>query len=183
VGRDSDPNVYLAWEAKVEQIFNVYEVEEDQKVKLASLEFVDYAIQWWHQVVMEIGLNKRLVVVSWNGLKKCMCARLVPLHYRKELLKKLQRIQQGPRNVDEYFKDLEVTLTKINMHETEESKIARFVSGLRREIQNVVELYEYTSLENLVHLAIKVESQLFKKTSFKHTHNDDFYDSSWKGKK
>jgi len=42
----SDPNVYLRWEAKVEQIFNVYEVEEDKKVKLASLEFVDYAMQW-----------------------------------------------------------------------------------------------------------------------------------------
>jgi len=62
-------------------------------------------------------------------------------------------------SVDEYFKDLEVTLTKINMHETEESKIATFVSGLRREIQNVVELYEYTSLEKMVHLVIKVESQ------------------------
>jgi len=71
----------------------------------------------------------------------------VPPHYKKELVLKLQRIQQGPRSVDEYFKDLEVTLTKINMHELEESKIARFVSGLRRELQNVVEFYEYTSLE------------------------------------
>jgi len=52
----------------------VYEVEEDQKVKLASLEFLDYAMQWWHQTVMDIGLNKRLVVVSWYGLKECMYA-------------------------------------------------------------------------------------------------------------
>jgi len=43
------------------------------------------------------------------------------------------------------------------MHESEESKIARFVGGLRRDIQDVVELYEYTSLEKLVDLAIKVE--------------------------
>jgi len=86
-----------------------------------------------------------------------MRERFVPPHYRKKLLLKLQWLHQGPRSVDEYFKDLEVTLTKINMHENEESKIARFVSGLRREIQNVVELYEYTCLENLVHLAIKVE--------------------------
>jgi len=34
---ESDPNVYLGWEAKVEQIFNVHEVQDDQKVKLASL--------------------------------------------------------------------------------------------------------------------------------------------------
>jgi len=43
---ESDPNVYLEWEAKVEQIFNVYEVQEDQKVEFASLEFLDYAMQW-----------------------------------------------------------------------------------------------------------------------------------------
>jgi len=35
------------------------------------------------------------------------------------------------------------------MHKIEESNIARFVSGLRREISYVVEFYEYTSLENL----------------------------------
>jgi len=79
---------------------------------------------------------------------------------RKELWLKLQRLHQGERSVDEYFKDLEVILTKINMHKNEDSEIARFMSGLRREIQNVVELYEYTSFEKMVHLAIKVESQL-----------------------
>ena len=56
------------------------------------------------------------------------------------------------------------------MHDSEESKIVRFVSGLRREIQAIVELYEYSSLEKLVHLAIKVESQVLKKTTFKNTH-------------
>ena len=44
--RESDPNVHLGWEAKVEQIFNVYEVQDDQKVESASLEFLDYVIQW-----------------------------------------------------------------------------------------------------------------------------------------
>jgi len=84
--------------------------------------------------------------------------RFVPPHYRKELLLKLQWLHQGNMSVDEYFKDLEITLTKINLHESEESNIARFVSGLRREIQDVVELYEYTSMEKLVHLDMKVES-------------------------
>jgi len=56
---DSDPNVYLRCKAKVEQIFSVYVVEEDQRVKLASLEFEDYAMNWWHKIVMDIGLNKR----------------------------------------------------------------------------------------------------------------------------
>ena len=126
--------------------------------------------------------KQEAIVVSWDDLKLCMCVQFVPPHYRKKLLLKLQRLQQGPRSVDEYFKDLETTLTKIDMHENEKSKIARFVSGLRREIQDVVELYEYSSLEKLVHLAIKVESKCLKKTHFKTTHNDGFYKSSWKNK-
>jgi len=74
-------------------------------------------MQWWHKSVMDIGLNKRSVVVSWNDLKLWMRARFVPPHYRKEFLLKLQRLQQGPKSVDEYFKELETTLTKIDMNE------------------------------------------------------------------
>ena len=51
------------------------------------------------------------------------------------------------------------------MKESEEAMIARFVSGLRRDIQDVVELQEYSSLGSLVHLAINVESQLAKKNA------------------
>ena len=81
--------------------------------------------------------------------------------------------------VDAYFKDFETTLTKMNMHDNEESKIKWFVSGLRREIKDFVKLHEYSSLKKVVHLAIKVESHLLK-TTFKNTHDDGFYKSSRK---
>jgi len=102
------------------------------------------------------------------------------LPHRKEHLLKLQWLHQGLRTVKEYFEDFETTLTKINMPNSDESKITMFVSGLRREIRDVVEVYEYYSLKKLVHLAIKVESQILKKTTFKNTHSDDFYKSSRK---
>jgi len=88
----NDPTLYLEWEAKVEHLINVYKVTEDQKVRLVSLVFLDYAIQWWQQTVMDIGLNKRPVMVSWYDLKACMRARFVSPPYRKELLLKLQRL-------------------------------------------------------------------------------------------
>ena len=163
----NDLSLYLDWEAKVEHLFHVYKVTEDQKVRLASLFFLDYVNQWWHKLVMDIGLNKRPTVVSWYNLKGCMRVRF-------------QRLHQGHRMVDEYFQDLETTLTKMNMHDNEELKIARFVSGLRREIKDIVELYEYSSLKKVVHLAIKVESHFLKKTTFQNTHNDGFYTSSGK---
>ncbi|RDX97123.1 hypothetical protein CR513_20142, partial [Mucuna pruriens] len=41
--------------------------------------------------------------------------------------------------------------------------MARFLHGLNREIQDVIELHHYHSLENLVHKATKVDMQLKKK--------------------
>jgi len=74
-------------------------VTEDQKVRLASLVFLDYVNQWWQQTVMDIEL-KRPTVVFWYDLKACMHARFVPPPYRKELLLKLQRLHQGHITVD-----------------------------------------------------------------------------------
>ena len=37
--RDSDPNVYLDWEAKVDHIFHVYKVQDDHKLGIVSLSF------------------------------------------------------------------------------------------------------------------------------------------------
>ena len=135
---DSDPNVYLDWEAKCEQIFYVHEVNDDQKEKIASLEFIDYAMKWWHNIVKDIIYSKRPPMVSWDNLKECMRLRFVPPHFRKDLFLKLQRFQQGTLSVDAYFKELETLLLKVDMHESEEAMIARFVSGLRRDIQDVV---------------------------------------------
>jgi len=80
--------------------------------------------------------------------------------------------------VDDYFKQLDTLLIRVNMDESEEAKIARFVSGLRRDIQDVVELQEYSSLENVMHLASKIENQLARKNAFKNHSKDNYYHSS-----
>lgn len=80
---NNDPNVYSGWEAKVEQIFSVHDVDDKQRVKLVFLKFEFYVMQWWHKTVMDIGLNKRPNAVSWKDLKQCIRERLVPSHYRK----------------------------------------------------------------------------------------------------
>ena len=45
-----DPEVYLEWVMKVEQVFACYNYNEEEKIKLASLELEGYALVWWNQV-------------------------------------------------------------------------------------------------------------------------------------
>jgi len=50
-----------------------------------------------------------------------------------------------------------------NVNEDGEVTMSRFLNGLNRDIANFVELQSYIDLEELVHLAIKVEKQLKRK--------------------
>ena len=45
--------------------------------------------------------------------------------------------------------------------------MARFLVGLNREIQNVVELKHYVELEDMVHMDIKIENQVKRRGSSK----------------
>ena len=40
----------MEWESKVEMIFACQDYTDEQKVKLAMIEFSDYAIIWWDQL-------------------------------------------------------------------------------------------------------------------------------------
>jgi hypothetical protein len=69
-------------------------------------------------------------------------------------------ITQGNKSMEEYDKKLKMTMIRANVNEDEEMTMSRFLNGLNIDIANVVELQSYVDLEELVHLAIKVEGQL-----------------------
>lgn len=58
--------------------------------------------------------------------------------------------------MEEYHKELEVVMIKANVIKDEEVTMSRFLSGLNKD-NNMVELQPYMDLEDLVHLANKVE--------------------------
>jgi hypothetical protein len=57
---------------------------------------------------------------------------------------------------------MEIAMIRANVVEDREATMARFLNGLNRDIANVVELQHYVELEDMVHMATKVERQLRK---------------------
>jgi len=68
--------------------------------------------------------------------------------------------------VKDYFKEMKLLLLKIGLDEDEEAKITRFLHGLNHDIQEVVELHDHRTLENLIHLATKVERRIQRGKDF-----------------
>uniref|UniRef100_A0A2N9HFG3 Reverse transcriptase/retrotransposon-derived protein RNase H-like domain-containing protein n=1 Tax=Fagus sylvatica TaxID=28930 RepID=A0A2N9HFG3_FAGSY len=165
----NDPEAYLEWEKKVELIFECHNYSEEKKVKLAVIEFTDYAIIWWDQLVMNRRRNHERAIETWEEMRAIMRRRFVPSHYYRDLYQKLQSLTQGYRSVDDYYKEMEIALIRANVEEDREATMARFLNGLNRDIANVVELQHYVELEDMVHMAMKVERQLKRKGTARYT--------------
>ena len=177
----SDPEAYLEWEMKIEQLFACHNYTEDKKLKVAAMEFTDYALIWWNQLQRERERYEEPLVESWEEMKRLMRRRFIPSHYQRDLHNKLQRLTQGSRSVDEYYKEMEVSMIKANVMEDREATMARFLHGLNNDIRDVVELQNYVELEDLVHQASKVEQQLKRKGTMKRS-SSNFHSPSWKDK-
>ena len=90
-------------------------------------------------------------------MKATMRRRFVPSHYYRDLYQKLQSLTQGHRSVDDYHKEMEIAMIQANVEKDREATMARFLNGLNLDIANVVELQHYVELEDMVHMATKVE--------------------------
>ena len=71
----NDPKVYLEWEKKVEFIFECHNYSEEKNVKLVVIEFTDYAIIWWDQVVMNRRRNYERLIKTCEEMKATMRRR------------------------------------------------------------------------------------------------------------
>lgn len=52
---------------------------------------------------------------------------------------------------------MKITMIRVNASEERKAIVARFLNGLNNDIVNVVELQHYLEMEDMVHMAIKVE--------------------------
>ena len=141
----------------MEFIFECHNYSEEKKVKLVVIEFINYAIIWWDQLVMNRRRNYERPIETWKEMKATMRKRFVPSYYYRDLYQKLQSLTQGYRSMDDYHKEMEIAMIRANVEEDREATMARFLNGLNRDIANVVELQHYMEFEDMVHMAIKVE--------------------------
>jgi len=150
-----DAEGYLDWEMTIEQKFASHLVPEQHQVRQATSEFKDFTIIWWAGLV-----GDGRAPTSWDELKVDMHNRFVPPSYHRELRKKLMRLQQGNKFVQDYYGELQKGLERCGIVEGLEDAIYRFYSGLRREIQDIIDYKEFHTVNQLFQLAMLAEKEL-----------------------
>jgi hypothetical protein len=93
---------------------------------------------------------------------------------------KLQGLNEGSWSVDEYFMEMKIVMIRANVIEDREATMARFLNGLNIDIVNVVELQHCVELEDMVHMAMKVERKIKRGGSTRFQTNSASSFSSWR---
>ena len=79
--RSNDPEEYLSWALKVDKIFCLHNYDEEKKIVVASLEFQDYVLIWWEQVIEQRQEMGDPPIMTWTQMKDIMRACFVSTHY------------------------------------------------------------------------------------------------------
>ena len=61
--------------------FYCHNYSKNKKVKLATIEFSDYAIVWWDQLVLNKIRNRGPMVETWEEIKRVMRKRVFITYY------------------------------------------------------------------------------------------------------
>ncbi|RDX90946.1 hypothetical protein CR513_27136, partial [Mucuna pruriens] len=144
--------------------FNMEDLSPKSKVMMEYMKKLEkeieklgggYVLIWWNETALQIKGMRRPSIKSWEELKREMREIFVPLYYKRHLFVKLQKMYQGCRCVKEYFK-----IWKAQIVESQKATMVRFLHGLNRDIQDIVELHDYTLISKIFHQASKVEHNL-----------------------
>ncbi|XP_022151643.1 uncharacterized protein LOC111019551 [Momordica charantia] len=94
-----------------------------------------------------------------------MRRRFLPPHFLRDCVQKLQALRQGNKSVEEYYKEMETLMERLDIDENDENTMARFMNGLNIEVADRVHLQMYEDMKELVHFSMKIEKQIQRRKS------------------
>ena len=152
-----DPAFYIEWEFEINDIFVSHNFSERKRIQTAISTFTDFASLWWNEYCRSY---PDYIPTTWNDLKLAMRYRFVPSRYTRDMVKKLQNLNQGSYTIREYYDALETTLLYSFLEESEDDFMDRFWRGLNRDIQDILMHEEFYSVDCMFRLACKAEQEI-----------------------
>nr|KYP71343.1 hypothetical protein KK1_010602 [Cajanus cajan] len=110
---------------KVEKLFTFHRVSEERKVPLATLSFQGHAMYWSTALERERRLHNDPPIQYWNDLRSTLKRRHIPSYYGRELMNKLQRIQQKDMTIEQYRQQMKLYMMRACIKKEESTTVAR----------------------------------------------------------
>jgi uncharacterized membrane protein YgcG len=94
-----------------------------------------------------------------------MKVKFMPKYYQINMFRKLQNLRQKGMKFKEYIEDFYRMNIRTRKREKDEENIARYINGLRYEIQDELNMMSIKTMEDAYQFSLKTEKKLARKQS------------------
>jgi hypothetical protein len=120
----------LDWIAVVEEVLEFKGLPEDKRVSLVTTKFRGQAAAWWQQLKQSRTWLGKSKINRWEKLLKHMRLAFLPYNYTQTMYQRLQNLSQGSKTMNEYKEEFYKYLTQVDLAETDDQLVSRYIGGL-----------------------------------------------------
>ncbi|KAG5534031.1 hypothetical protein RHGRI_022247 [Rhododendron griersonianum] len=159
-----NPDEFVDWINTVERVFDYEDVSEEKKVKLVAIRLKGRASAWWEQLQGTRLRRGKGKIREWEKMKKKLNEQFLPFNYMQNLYKNLHNLKQVG-SVDEYTEAFHQLVARVDLNESEDQMVARYISGLSITIQDALAMQTLWTVSEAYNRALVAEKQEKRKFS------------------
>jgi hypothetical protein len=115
---------------------------------------------WWDELQADRHCRGKQKIRSWDKMIAKMKEKFIPRDYRITLFRKMQNLRQKLMTVKEYNKEFYRMNIRAGHRENDDEKVAKYLNGLRYDIQDEMSMVTIRTVEDYYHMALKAEEKL-----------------------
>jgi hypothetical protein len=158
-----DAEELLDWIRALDTYFDYEDIEEDKKVRHAVTKLKGHAALWWDEVQADRRSKGKQKIKSWDRMIAKMKAKFIPRDYQITLFRRMQNLRQKLMTVKEYTEEFYRLNIRAGHRESDDEKVARYLNGLRYDIQDELSMVTIRTVEDAYQMALKAEEKLSRK--------------------
>jgi hypothetical protein len=153
----------LDWIRALDTYFDYEDIEEDKKVRHAVTKLKGHAALWWDELQADRRSKGKQKIKNWDRMIAKLKAKFIPKDYQITLFRRMQNLRQKLMSVKEYTEEFYRLNIRAGHRESDDEKVARYLNGLRYDIQDELSMLTIRTVEDAYQMALKAEEKLSRK--------------------
>jgi hypothetical protein len=158
-----DVEELLNWVRSMDKYSNYEDIDEEKRMRHVVTRLKGHAALWWDELQAARRSKEKQKLKNWDRMVSKLKAKFMPKYYHINLFRKLQNLRQKGMIVKEYTKELYKLNIRTGQREKDEENVARYINGLRYEIQDEINMMSIRIVENAYQFALKSDEKLTRK--------------------
>jgi hypothetical protein len=146
---------FLDWIRAMDKHFDYEDIEEEKMVKHAVMRLKGHTTLWWDELQAKRKRNGKKKIKIWDRMVAKMKDKFIPKDYQINIYRRLQNLKQRGLSMKEYIEEFYRLNIRAGQKGNEDEKTARYINGLRYEIQEEINMMSISIVEDAYQATLK----------------------------